>query len=118
MFGTPLVVVMGHSMCGAVLATLEEHERATTHRSPNLRSIVDRIWPSLETFLETELRHDRPALVEAAIRANIRASVDHLRHGSQVLEGMIQNGELLIVGAEYSLETGIVEFLEARPPHA
>lgn len=113
MFATPLVVVMGHSMCGAVLATLEEHERSITHRSPNLRSIVDRIWPSLEGALETDSGQDRDSLLEQAIRANVRASVDHLRHGSELLERMVQNGDILIVGAEYSLETGLVEFLDA-----
>lgn len=114
-FGTRLVVVLGHSMCGAVLATLEELERPSAVRSPNLRSIVDRVRPSVEPLFDTELRQDRQELLRRAIRANIRASADHLRHGSQILERLIQEDGLLIVGAEYSLETGAVDFFEGLP---
>jgi carbonic anhydrase len=114
-FGTRLVVVLGHSLCGAVLATLEELERPTTSRSPNLGSIVDRIRPSLESLFDTELRHNTDNLVKHAVRANIRASVNQLRHGSQLLENLIQRDKLMVVGAEYSLETGVVEFFEGAP---
>ena len=111
-FGTRLVVVLGHSECGAILATLEELQRPTENQSRNLQSIVDRVRPSVEALLHTDLRRDLKALVKEAVRANIRASVDHLRHGSQVLEQLIQDDGLRVVGAEYSLETGIVEFLD------
>jgi carbonic anhydrase len=111
-FGTRLVVVLGHSQCGAILATLEELQRPTVKRSPNLRAIVDRVRPSVEGLLETDLKHDLEALVKQAVRNNIRASVDHLRHGSQVLEQLIQDNGLLVVGAEYSLATGVVEFFD------
>ena len=114
-FGTRLVVVLGHSQCGVILATLEELRRPTENQSRNLRSIVDRVRPSVEALLATDLRHDRDALVKQAVRANIRASADHLRHGSQVLEQLIQSDGLLIVGAEYSLETGVVEFFDGAP---
>jgi carbonic anhydrase len=114
-FGTPLVVVLGHSRCGAVLATLEELMRPRENQSRNLRSIVDRIRPSVEVLLATELKHDPDALVRHAIRTNVRASVDHLRHGSDVLEQLIQRGGLQVVGAEYSLETGIVDFFDGVP---
>jgi carbonic anhydrase len=113
--GARLVVVLGHSMCGAILATLEELERPSENRSPNLRSIVDRIRPSLVTLLKTELWETRDSLVDQAVQANIRASVDHLRRGSPILENLIQNDGLLIIGAEYSLETGTVEFLDDLP---
>jgi carbonic anhydrase len=109
-FGTPLVVVLGHSKCGAVLATLEELMRPTESQSRNLRSIVDRIRPSVEVLLATELRHDPDALVRQAVRSNVRVSSNHLRHGSEVLEQLIEQGRLLVVGAEYSLETGVVDF--------
>src|SRR3981081_2265548 len=89
-FGTPLVVVLGHSRCGAVLATLEELMRPREKQSRNLRSIVDRIRPSVEGLLATELRHDSEALVQHAVRANIRASANQVRHGSEVLEELIQ----------------------------
>jgi carbonic anhydrase len=109
---TRLVVVLGHSQCGAILATLEELLTPSENQSHNLRAIVDRVRPSVEALLHTELRHDSDALVREAVRANIRASVDHLRHGSQVLEELIQREGLLVVGAEYSLESGVVEFFE------
>jgi carbonic anhydrase len=115
-FGTRLVVVLGHSQCGAILATLEELRRPTANQSRNLQSIVDRVRPSVEGLLQTDLRNDPEALVREAVRGNIRSSVDHLRHGSQVLEQLIQDDGLLVVGAEYSLETGVVEFLDGLPP--
>jgi len=114
-FGTPLVVVLGHSRCGAVLATLEELMRPMEKQSPNLRSIVDRIRPSVEGLLATELRHDSQTLVSHAVRANIRASANQLRHGSGILEELIQTGRVVVVGAEYSLETGVVDFFEGMP---
>lgn len=117
-FGTQLVVVLGHSQCGAVEATVEQLERPSGNRSPNQRLIVDRIRPSVQTLLETELRSDRDALIRHAVRANIRASVDHLRHGSPILEQLIQEGRLLVVGAEYSLETGVVDFFNGLPETA
>ncbi len=111
-FGTRLVVVLGHSQCGAILATLEELQRPTENQSRNLQAIVDRVRPSVEALLHTELRRDLDALVKQAVRANIRASANHLRHGSRVLEQLIQDEGLRVVGAEYSLETGVVEFLD------
>lgn len=114
-FGTRLVVVLGHSLCGAVQATLEELERPRESRSPNLRSIVERIRPSVEVLLETDLRKSPEVLLEKAVRANIRASADHLRHGSPILEQLIASDGLLVVGAEYSLETGVVDFFDGLP---
>ena len=114
-FGTPLVVVLGHSRCGAVEATLEELMLPKEGQSRNLRSIVDRIRPSVEVLLATDLRHHPDALVEHAIRTNVRASANQLRHGSHVLEQLIQKERLLVVGAEYSLETGIVDFFDGVP---
>ena len=112
-FGTRLVVVLGHSQCGAVLATIEELRRPTEGQSPNLRSIVDRVRPAIEPLMETARRDEDPALLEhRAVRANIRAAVDQLRHGSRLLEGLIETEGLRVVGAEYSLETGAVEFFE------
>ena len=114
-FGTRLVVVLGHSQCGAVLATLDELQQPTGNQSRNLRSIVDRVRPSVEALLATDLRHDREALVREAVRANVRVSANHLRHGSEVLEQLIQSDGLLVVGAEYSLETGVVDFFDGVP---
>jgi carbonic anhydrase len=113
-FGTRLVVVLGHSQCGAVLATLEELQKPGGTQSRNLRSIVDRVRPSVEGLLATELVRDPAALMTQAVRANIRSSVNHLRHGSDMLERLIERDGLLVVGAEYSLETGVVEFFDGR----
>jgi len=114
-FGTRLVVVLGHSQCGAVLATLEELQRPSDRQSRHLRSIVDRVRPSVEALLATELRHAPEALVQLAVRVNIRVSANHLRHGSEVLEQLIQKDGLVVVGAEYSLETGVVDFFDSVP---
>ncbi|HEY8181955.1 MAG TPA: carbonic anhydrase [Thermoanaerobaculia bacterium] len=111
-FGTRLVVVMGHSQCGAIVATLEELLGRATNQSRNLRSIVDRVRPSVETLLTGRRDQDLNLLVRDAVRANVRASVDHLRHGSELLEDLIRTDGLLVVGAEYSLETGVVTFFE------
>ncbi len=114
-FHVPLAVVLGHSRCGAILATLEEVGGPRERPSRNLLSIVDRVRPSVESLLATELRNDPAALVSEAVRANVRASVNHLRHGSGILERHIQTGDLVVVGAEYSLESGIVEFFHGIP---
>jgi carbonic anhydrase len=115
-FSTRLVVVLGHSQCGAITATLDELQRPSASQSRNLHAIVDRVRPSVEALLETDLRHDRDALVAKAVRLNIRAAANHLRHGSQVLEQLIRDDGLMVVGAEYSLETGVVAFFDGVPP--
>ncbi len=109
-YDTRLVVVLGHSQCGAILATLEEMQRPTENQSRNLKAIVDRVRPSVETVMEAHRDGHPDRIIEAAVRANIRASVDHLRHGSEVLENLIEREGLAVVGAEYSLETGKVDF--------
>ena len=111
-FGTRLVVVLGHTQCGAIETTLQQLRRPVENQSRNLHSIVDLIRPSVEGLLATELRHDLRALGQAAVRANIRASVQHLRHGSDIIEQLIQKAGLMVVGAEYSLETGVVDFFD------
>ncbi|WP_245921545.1 carbonic anhydrase [Bowmanella denitrificans] len=112
-FGTRLVVVMGHSKCGAVHATLEQLQRPTDQPSKNLGSIVKRIRPAVEALVYTDLRSDQKALAEQAIRANVRMSVNTLSNGSAILENLIKNDGLLVVGAEYSLETGQVHFFDS-----
>ena len=111
-FQTRLAVVLGHTQCGAVEATLDQLRQPQAHQSPNLRAIVDRIRPSVEPLLATPDGRDRQRLYEQAIRANVRASVNQLRHGSALLEERIARDGLLIVGAEYCVDTGTVEFLE------
>ena len=108
--GARLVVVMGHTHCGAIEATISELKRPSANRSPNLQSIVNRIQPSVQTLIEAGYDEDESHLTKLATRANVRASVSHLQHGSQILEDLIANEGLKIVGAEYALETGEVDF--------
>lgn len=117
-FGTRLVVVLGHSDCGAIHATVEELRAPTELRSRNLRSIVDFVRPSVETLIDEGLGSDLDTLVAQAVRANICASAEHLRHGSDILEELERNEGLVIVGAEYSLETGLVDFFDGVPKGA
>jgi carbonic anhydrase len=98
-----------------VRATLEELMRPTEKQSRNLASIVNRIRPSVEALLTSPPRHDSEALVDEAVRSNVRVSADHLRHGSEILEQLIETNGLLVVGAEYSLDTGIVDFFDGVP---
>jgi carbonic anhydrase len=111
-FGTHLVVVLGHSNCGAVIATLQELALKESHRSPNLRVIVDRIRTAVEPVLEENSDVDDEAVISGCVRANVHASVDRLRHGSLILEQLIGAGDLRIVGAEYSIEAGNIRFFE------
>jgi carbonic anhydrase len=111
-FGSSLVVVLGHTRCGAIQATLEELQSPAEKRSRNLSSIVDRVRPSVEALMKTDLGLDREALTRLAERVNVSTSVSHLRHGSEILEELIRNNGLRVVGAEYSLDTGEVEFFD------
>jgi carbonic anhydrase len=111
-FDTRLVVVLGHTQCGAILATIEELQQPMENQSRYLRSIVDRVRPSVEGLMKTELRHDHAALVRDAVRSNVRLSVNHLRHGSEVLEQLGREQGLAVIGAEYCLETGVVDFFD------
>src|SRR2546423_10315442 len=115
-FGTRLVVVLGHTECGAITATIEELRQPAPHHSAGLRAIVDRIRPAVEPLLATPLGAE--ALAAHAVRANIRAAADHLRHGSAILDRLVERAGLLIVGAEYCLRTGVVEFFDGAPETA
>jgi len=111
-FGTRLVVVLGHSRCGAVLATLEELRRPDETQSKNLRSIVGRIRPAVEGLLATGVASDEETLLREAVRANVRAAANQLRHGSELIERLAERDGLLVVGALYSLESGAVEIFD------
>lgn len=111
-FGTRLVVVLGHSQCGAVLATLEQIQQPTESQSRHLHAIVDRVRPSVEPLLNTDLKNDTDKLIERAVTENVIRSMEQIRHGSKIIEKGIREDDLLIVGAEYSLETGEVVFLD------
>jgi carbonic anhydrase len=109
---TRLVVVVGHSQCGAILATIEELGLPSEEQSRNLRSIVGRVRPSVEALMDAGLASNPDELVRQAVRNNIRMSVNQLRRGSEMLEHLIRDEGLRIVGAEYSLESGVVEFFD------
>jgi carbonic anhydrase len=115
-FGTRLVVVLGHSLCGAIEATLQELRRPTGSQSRYLRAIVDRIRPAVEELVAPGLGANPDTIARHAVRANVRASANHLRHGSELLEKLIQTDGLLVVGAEYSLDTRVVDFFDMGPP--
>ncbi|MCW8899349.1 MAG: carbonic anhydrase [Gammaproteobacteria bacterium] len=114
-FKTRLVVVLGHSFCGAICATIDEMKNPSDKKSINISAIVDRIQPSIEPFRSTDVWNNREMLIHESMRANVRASVNQLRHGSAVLEELIANEGLLIVGAEYCLQTGTVTFFDHVP---
>jgi carbonic anhydrase len=113
-FGTQLVIVLGHSSCGAVTATLDDIKQPRTQVHSNVFSIVDRIRPAVKALFETTLIHNDEGLLEAAIRANILASTQHLKHDSPLLESYIQQHKLKIVSAEYSISSGEVDFFNLK----
>jgi carbonic anhydrase len=115
LFVMALVVVLGHTRCGAVEATLDQLRLATEARSRNLQSIVDRIRPALAGLINTELGKNKELLMQVAVRTNVSMSANFLRHGSTIIEQMIADGRLLVIGAEYSLETGEVDFFDGVP---
>lgn len=114
-FSTQLVVVLGHTNCGAIEATIDELLRPTEKQSRNIAAIVGRIRPSVMGLLESGEVQNHDELVQQAVRENVRYSANALRHGSDIIEDLIGRGELLIVGAEYSLGTGVVEFFDGTP---
>ena len=110
--GTRLVVVMGHSNCGAVAATIQKFENASVEFTPSLMKLVERIQPSVEAVLARDADPDANSLLAQVVRANVSNTVTTLLSESPVLKRFSQNEGLMIVGSEYSLETGSVEFFE------
>jgi carbonic anhydrase len=111
-FGTRLVVVMGHTQCGAVQATLDALQKPGELASENIGAIAEFIRPSVEAVLASDQEADKDTIVGRAVRANVRASAKKLRHASDVITRLERDDGLLIVGAEYSLETGLVDFFD------
>jgi carbonic anhydrase len=114
-FGTRLVVILGHTQCGAVAATLDQLQHAKTGGSENLRFIVDQVRSSVEGLLDPALGHDAEALVRVATRTNVRIAANTLRQDSAVLKRLIEEEGLVVVGAEYALETGVIDFFDGLP---
>ena len=111
-FGSPLIVVLGHSGCGAVRATLEKIEKPMEKIPSDLNSIVESISPNLEALWQSQYPPDKEELMPQAVITNIRASVYYLKEEEEVLKPLVHQKKLFIIGAEYSLETGKVEFFE------
>jgi carbonic anhydrase len=114
-FGTRLVVVLGHSECGAVAATVDALRGPDGALSPGLRDIVDRIRPAVEPLLAAQPAPPEAELIADAVRANVRTAAEHLRCGSAVLTSLIARAELTVVGAEYDLRSGVVDFFDGVP---
>jgi carbonic anhydrase len=114
-FGTRLVVVLGHTRCGAITATANALRTGDGHESKNVRSITDRIAPHIEPLLHAHGDATDPAALRDLMRANVRASADHLRHGSKLLEELVLAGRLSVVAADYELESGRVQFFDGLP---
>ena len=115
-FGTRLVIVMGHSSCGAIEAAIEAVARKQGPASRNLMSIVDRVRPSIESLVGVaELANDPVKLRREAMRANVRASVNHLRHGSEIIEKLADRDGLWVVCSELDLTTGEVNLFDGLP---
>jgi carbonic anhydrase len=111
-FGARLVVVLGHTGCGAIEATVDEVQDPDENQSTHINAIVECVRPSVEKLLASGEEYDRKTLMEKAIRLNVSATVRGLLHGSETLERLIREQGLMVVGAEYSLESGIVDFFE------
>jgi carbonic anhydrase len=110
-FGTRLVVVMGHTHCGAVSASVKAIETGQGPESKNLRAITDRITPHIEGAVRSR-SGDPAAILREAVRANVKASAHQLRRGSRILEELVLAGRLVVVGALYELETGEVQVFD------
>ena len=111
-FGSKLIVVLGHSRCGAVNATLGALTSPPQPISPNLASIVDRVAPAVLPLVQQDGTGDQSEIAAKAVRANVEYSVQNLTTRSDVLKSLVENEEVKIVGAEYSLDTGRVEFYD------
>jgi carbonic anhydrase len=116
--GTRLVVVLGHSKCGAIQATLEDVLQPSKELSEGLGAIINSIRPAVEGLSPAGLSNDQDALVQQAVRANVRNSAMQLRNESEVLKRLISEDGLLVVGADYSIETGVVDFFDGHPESA
>ena len=115
-FGTRLVVVMGHTRCGAIAATVNALRTGNGPESRNIRAITDRIAPHIEPMVRASGAAEESGLLRELMRVNVRASADHLRHGSRLLEELVLAGRVTVVAAEYEIETGLVHFFDELPP--
>jgi carbonic anhydrase len=109
-FGVQLVVVLGHTHCGAIQATVDALTGDPDDLSPNVAAIVDRVTPAVDPIVRSHQSSDRAELIQLAMQANVHQSVQLLQMRSRILRSLIRHNELKIVGAEYSIENGKVDF--------
>lgn len=110
-FGTELVVVMGHTGCGAVRATVDYISDPSSIKSENIHDILGRIKPHIFSIAQSDsMSYDEK--LHNAVLANVRASVDQLSHSSRMIEELVISGKVKIVGALLDLHSGSVSFLQ------
>ena len=109
--GTNLIVVMGHTKCGAVNAMVKGDQL-----EGNLVALMEPIMPAVDEARRETAEGDD--LLELAVHANTMHQVRRLLTQSDALAGAVRDGNLKIVGAVYDLETGEVEFLGEHPRQA
>jgi len=113
--GTRLIVVLGHSSCGAVAATVDAVVSSSPALSPGLDSLISTITPAVKTVMANNTNLDTETLIARSIQENVRNSVKELQANSEILKDILINDDLLILGAEYNLETGAVNFFDGMP---
>lgn len=113
--GTRLIVVLGHSSCGAVAATVDSVVSSSPAPSPGLDSLISKITPAVKTIMSSNDGIDTSDLIAKSVKENVSNSVKELQNDSDILKDVIQNDGLLVVGAEYDLATGAVNFFENMP---
>ena len=109
-FGSPLLVVMGHTDCGAVSAAIAELSEPTSDTPRNIKGLVDRMIPAIKSVRPHQ--DEDGAWMRQAVRANVAASLRHLLQTSGPIKEAVGAQTLTAVGAEYNLSTGAVEFLD------
>ena len=109
-YDAKLVVVLGHTGCGAMRAALAAVRSGREPEPANLRMLVEKIRPAVECAIEGGDGQGMDALADLAGRENVRRAVDVIRNDPGVIRKLVDDEGLEIVGAEYSLATGVVEF--------
>jgi len=111
----PLIVVMGHSKCGAVQAAIQNHHCVGSNLTPNLQELMCKIQPAVETSLEQEMS-DETRLHDVTLK-NVQLSCAALMSQSKLLHDRVQAGSIEVVGAMYDLHSGAVAFESSPSKH-
>jgi carbonic anhydrase len=104
--GAKLVLVLGHTACGAIKGAIDDVELG------NLTGLLARIKPAIpKTKFEGEKSSKNPDYVDAVARTNVILAIENTRRRSPVLEDLEKKGSSQITGAMYNLANGVVEFV-------